>query len=552
MAEKKYLIDNAELMAEWDWDRNLSITPSQLTLGSDIKAWWKCNNGHEWYASIAHRTHGRGCPYCSNKKVLRGYNDLQTCNPTLSNEWHYDNNNGLTPADVTPSSDKKVWWRCNKGHEWEATIGSRNRGSGCPYCSGRMVLEGYNDLQTVDPALAKEWHYERNSCLTPANVTSGSNKKVWWKCSKGHEWQAMINSRTDGCGCPICSSERKTSFPEYSIVYYLKKHSLEAIHTYKEKGYELDIFIPSKKIAIEYDGYLWHKNRAKQDLEKNQKCARDGIQLYRIREGLHPLNDSSVDYVVQKTQKDLTFALAKILSEIIGKSVLVDLKEDAIAIENLRELAEKENSLFLSDPQIAKEWNYKKNGNLRPEHFASSSNRKVWWTCSQGHEWQSKISHRSNGSGCPYCAGQKALKGYNDLQTINPNLANEWSYEKNGALTPDMVTSGSEKRVWWRCGQGHEWQALIHNRVKGRGCPYCSNRKLLQGYNDLQTINPVLANEWNYEKNNGLIPADVSPRSDRKVWWKCFNGHEWQATIGSRNRGSGCPTCRKRKTNTSD
>lgn len=134
----------------------------------------------------------------------------------------------------------------------------------------------------------------------------------------------------------------------------------------------------------------------------------------------------------------------------------------------------------------------------------------------------------------------------------NAKLMAEWAWDRNLSITPSQLTLGSDIKAWWKCSKGHEWQALIHNRVKGRGCPYCSNRKLLQGYNDLQTINPALVNEWNYEKNNGLIPADVSPRSDRKVWWKCFNGHEWQATIGSRNRGSGCPTCRKRKTNTSD
>ena len=135
MAEKKYVIDNAELMAEWDWEKNneLGFDPKTLTLGSDKKVWWICNKGHEWQASIGHRSRGRGCPYCSNKKVLSGYNDLQTVNPTLAKEWNYEKNNGLTPADVTPSNDKKVWWKCSKGHEWQATIGSRNRGSGCPY-----------------------------------------------------------------------------------------------------------------------------------------------------------------------------------------------------------------------------------------------------------------------------------------------------------------------------------------------------------------------------------------------------------------------------------
>ena len=121
-----------------------------------------------------------------------------------------------------------------------------------------------------------------NDGLTPVDVMPNSGQKVWWKCNKGHEWQAVIASRNNEHGCPVCNSERKTSFPEYALVYYLKEYGLDVMHSYREQGYELDIYIPSKKIAIEYDGYLWHKNIIKKDLEKNYKCKKDGIVLYRI------------------------------------------------------------------------------------------------------------------------------------------------------------------------------------------------------------------------------------------------------------------------------
>lgn len=144
MAEKKYVIDNAELMAEWNWEKNdkLGFDPKILTLGSDKKVWWVCNTGHEWQASIGHRSRGCRCPYCSNKKVLSGYNDLQTVNPTLAKEWNYEKNNGLTPTNVTPSSNKKVWWKCSKGHEWQAIIGNRHRGNGCPQCYKERKSKG--------------------------------------------------------------------------------------------------------------------------------------------------------------------------------------------------------------------------------------------------------------------------------------------------------------------------------------------------------------------------------------------------------------------------
>ena len=456
-------------------------------------------------------------------------------------------NNGLTPADVLPNSNKKVWWKCSKGHEWQATINSRNSGVGCPYCSGRYPIKGENDLQTLNPAIAIEWHYEKNDGLTPADVMPNSDKKVWWKCRKGHEWQAIIGSRTRGNGCPICSSEKNTSFPEYALVYYLKKYGLEVIHSYREQGYELDVYIPALRIAVEYDGYLWHKDKTQQDLAKNYKCAMEGIKLYRIREGLSSLNDSSTDFVVQRNQEDLSKILKLLLSEITGTIVDVDLKKDNIAIENLREYTEKETSLLFSNPEIAKEWNYEKNGNLKPEHFAANSHKKVWWKCPKGHEWQSTIKDRNSGNGCPYCASKLVLKGYNDLQAVNPSLTKEWNYEKNDGLTPVDVTPNSHKKVWWKCSNGHEWQAAIADRNGGRGCPYCTGKKVLKGYNDLQTINPTLANEWNYEKNNGLTPAEVTPNSHKKVWWKCSNGHEWQAAIGNRHKGNGCPQCAREK-----
>ena len=473
--EKQYVSDNAQLMAEWNWERNIDIEPSQVTLGSG----------------------------------------------------------------------KKVWWICRKGHEWQAAIYHRNKGHRCPYCSGRLAITGQNDLQTVNPILAHEWNYEKNNNLSPTEVLPSCGKKVWWVCSKGHEWQATINHRYNGRGCPICKSERKTSFPEYALLYYLQNYGLEAIHLYKENGYELDIYIPSKRIAIEYDGYLWHKNKMQKDLEKNRKCEKDGIELYRIREGLPSLNDTSKDYLVHRYQDNLALTLNDILSEIIETTVDVNLERDAMSIESLRTHEEKECSFLLLNPEIAKEWHYEKNGNLKPENVTANTTKKVWWICHKGHEWQATIASRNRNHGCPYCAGRYPVTGENDLLTVNPTLASEWNYEKNKELKPEHLTPNSGKKVWWICSQKHEWQAAIYSRSSGCGCPYCAGNKVLRGYNDLQTVNPTLATEWNYEKNDGLTPLDVLPNSDKKVWWKCCKGHEWQSTIGHRNHGRGCPKCNK-------
>ena len=189
------------------------------------------------------------------------------------------------------------------------------------------------------------------------------------------------------------------------------------------------------------------------------------------------LNDSSKDFIVDKKQKSLNEVLQKVLSEIVDFSINVDLERDNIEIENMREYTEKTNSLLFMNPQLAEEWNYEKNGVLKPEEVMPNSHKKVWWKCSKGHEWQATIANRNKGRGCPYCSSNKILKGYNDLATINPKLAKEWNYEKNGDLRPEDFLSNSGKKVWWKCSKDHEWQATIAHRNKGRGCPICYKEK---------------------------------------------------------------------------
>ena len=539
---------NPDLAVEWNYEKNGNLTPENLIAGSEHKVWWKCEQGHEWQAAIVNRNKGTGCPYCAGREVLKGFNDLATTNPVLAAEWNYEKNEDLTPKDVTKGCGKKVWWRCSEGHEWQATVANRNYENDCPICQNKKILVGYNDLTTINPTLASEWNYDKNGILIPENFAESSGKKVWWKCKKGHEWQATIASRNSGRGCPVCNSERHTSFPEFALVYYLKKYGMDVIHSYKDLGYELDVYIQSRKIAIEYDGSYWHKDKTKKELKKNARCKADGIILYRIRQGLPSLNDSSIDYLVQENQKNLEIILTEVLSIIIETDVDVDLSRDSIEIENLREYTEKSNSILFSQPEIAKEWNYEKNGNLKPEHVTANSTKNVWWKCQEGHEWQAAIGSRnSRGHRCPYCSGRYAIKGVNDLQTVNPTLAKEWHKEKNGELTPMDVLPNSDKEVWWTCSNGHEWKAQIKTRTKGSGCPYCSGKKVLVGYNDLETVKPNIAREWHPTKNGELMPSMVSCGSHKNVWWLCKCGREWQARVDQRNNSKNrkCPICEK-------
>ena len=120
--------------------------------------------------------------------------------------------------------------------------------------------------------------------------------------------------------------------------------------------------------------------------------------------------------------------------------------------------------------------------------------------------------------------------------------------EKNGDLTPMMLTPGSGKRIWWRCDNGHEWQAYVHSRRDGDGCPFCSGHRVAIGFNDLASKSPILAAEWHPNKNGNIKPTDVTMYSNKRAWWVCQKcGYEWEASINGRGRGNGCPACAKQK-----
>ena len=177
---------------------------------------------------------GKGCPYCKGKLAIPGETDLVTVKPELANTWHPTKNGALAPDQVTSQSNRKVWWMCDREHEWQAVISDRaNRNRGCPYCTRQKPVIGENDLATLNPELAAQWHPTLNH-LKPTDVTCHSGKKVWWQCKKGHEWEAVIDSRSKGSGCPYCSGKRVlTGVNDIATIY---PHLINAWDYDRNKG----------------------------------------------------------------------------------------------------------------------------------------------------------------------------------------------------------------------------------------------------------------------------------------------------------------------------
>ena len=216
-----------------------------------------------------------------------------------------------------------------------------------------------------------------------------------------------------------------------------------------------------------------------------------------------------------------------------------------------KNIAMSKNNLASRFPEIADEWDYERNEGLDPTTVSWGANKKVWWVCPNGHHYQAWIGDRtgSHKSGCPFCSGKRIV---GSLVETNPDLIKEWDYEKNKPHKPEEYQRSSKETVWWLCEKHHSYSARIVNRANpdhGTGCPYCANKKVLTGYNDLETLYPAIAKEWNTEKNGDLKPSDIIGGSSKKVWWKCcVCGFEWQNTIIQRTFASvGCPQCRNKK-----
>lgn len=804
MGEKKtktLASEHPEIAAEWHSTKNGELTPDEVLSNTGKVVWWKCAHGHEWQASVSHRTRPRGCSFCSNRRVWKGYNDLASQFPDIAAEWHPTKNGDLTPDEVVATTSKKAWWRCPHGHEWQTPVVKRTvRGHGChqcsnqavipgendlisqapdiaelfhptlnadvdladlavfsnkkvwwqcdsgydhpymrtvynqvhakgkcPFCCNRRILPGFNDLMHNYPELMSEWDFEKNA-KEPYEISASSSYVAYWKCEQGHEWTASVASRTKHdriAVCPTCKKDR-TSFSEQCIIFYIKIHCHEEIKEsaklIPDRNYEVDAYLPARDLAVEYNGTFWHKGKIASDTEKRDLLFSQGIETIYVYEpggeviegsAHHTMDDFDVenleracrwvlerlgvsadeididierdrldimrsyktpnivrqfackhpellemwDYRKNNEQKVFPYLFTstseiaawwkcpecegeweRSVTRMIANSscphcgisaeeiyehrkymneISVDVRQagktDGATLNSKFSLAEKlpelmrywddrknepvdpmdlpynskgsfhwicieghsfeaEISEMASDsaaccpycsghaeynvlsyvrPDLLGKWDCDKNGNLTPDDVTCGSSEMAWWVCEEGHSFQAQVSSvASEGYHCPICSGQLVDKDVNSLSALRPDIAEKWDHELNGDLTPDMVSVGSSRNVWWKCENGfddHAFEKPIRDmtKIEKSFCPYCSNQKVLRGFNDLATVVPHIAKQWNYDKNGDLVPSDVTFVSSKKVHWKCEKcGYEWMATVGNRvERDSGCPSC---------
>lgn len=555
--------DRKDIIEDWN-DNDYSFF--RITYASNKAINWKCHIcGNEWKDTPSHRTKSnRGCFICNKKKnsiklsTVKKINDSVLIKyPDVAKEW--SNNNERGPETYYPSSNKKVLFVCGKcGKEWSAVISKRCiRGQGCPYCTNYTISPGVNDLFSTNPEMKKIWDFEKN-VIDPTTVSSGSKKHVFWKCERGHEWSAVIYSvAKDKCGCPKCSAERRTSLPEKAIFYYINKYFNDAIENFHPdflNGKEVDIFIPSKNIGIEYDGSNWHKDTNK-DFLKDQLCFDNDVKLLRIREEKCPKYASNCMFIyTTKYNKNLEYlnnAIVELLEYLNVGSYKIDLKNDFNEILNSYLTYEKKSSI-INDERIMKTWDYEANKNINPEFVSLHSNIPFNWKCDVcGYKWKVSVTHRARGHNCQACSGQVVIKGKNDLLSQYPEIAKEWDYENNGKR-PDEVFAHSNKKAKWICSKcGTKWETGIDTRTRyNSGCQECKKKAISEKLSkatvedSLGNKFPELIKEWDFD-NNSVSPYEIYPNANIKINWKCTKcNNSWSAFIYSRTKNeSRCPYC---------
>lgn len=549
------MIDNPKLAEEWHPTKNGLLRPEDYKPHSNKSVWWKCSVcGYDYPALITNRNKkkGTGCPKCAGKVVIEGENDLATLRPHLAKEWHPTKNGGLKPSDIAVNSHTKVWWTCQFGHEWPATIASRANGRGCKECSkiGTSFPE-----QAIFYYIKKEYPDSLNTftefgfeldIYIPSILTAIEYDGIW--THKNNNRFIRDNKKDKKC---LEKNIRLIRIRENGLKRTLFAECLErkdngSIQSLQEVIIELFTLLGHQdctQINIERD-YLIILHQYYEYIKENNLRS-----LYpSIAEEWHPTENGTLtpDMVTAKSSIKVKWICPRghtypmeIGKRTTGRSCPIC--SNQLIVSGI-------NDLQTRNPVLAKEWS--PNNKKKASEVAPFSHTKYLWICSKGHEYPASPANRSKGRGCPICANIVIISGINDLATMRPDLIKEWDFKKN-TIDPTTVAPNTEQEVHWICPKGHEYISPISKRNSGkRGCPYCSHHRIIPG-NDLESLYPILMKQWDYEKNSlmGLDPSKLSPKSNEKPFWKCpLCGHQWPAYIYNRTKPNctgKCPVCKQ-------
>jgi len=563
------------LLDEWNYEKN-KVLPNEISPSSGYKAHWKCQFGHKWQATISNRTyHSSNCPNCnpqSSKLEIYLFCELKHI---ISNvEWRkkidgVECDIFIEKLKIGIEIDGQFWHKNKLSKDKLKNTFFKNkkihlirvREDGLPEIDGETVIydkkntfqhitnkvllklnshkynnainkylvsgkqenkEEYDLILTrlpapaknksllfTHPKVAKEWDYIQNNPFTPEQFTYGAAQKFFWKCIENHVWEATIKNRTlQQSGCPECYSVNASDIAR--VGKNNKTKTLQEVNP----------------------PYLKIFNKEKNRLLPSEIAIKSGMQINWKCENGHEFK-----------------------------------KTPAQMYKNSE--CSKCHTLKFKSPEIANEWNYKRNNNLKPEDLPNGSGTKVWWICHNGHEWKTAIVNRTKfqKNKCPKCFNDNRskilnlsmIKKYGSLKEVNPDFLIEWDYEKNKHLTPKDISYNSNKKVWWVCNVGHSYLQSPNQKNIKVNCPICvkkiraENTRLgrIKNHGSLKSRDPEISKYWDYSINTDS-PEKYSIGSKKIVSWICSCGHKWEKNINEmtdERRKRICPSCKiKRQT----
>jgi hypothetical protein len=430
---------------------------------------WTCDLGHKWEATINARTgQNQGCPYCSNRRTLTGFNDLATKFPKVASQAL-----GWDPNGVTPSSKEIAEWLCSEGHVTSTSIVLKTRQPDCRICSGRTLQKGASDLATTHPEVAAE-----ANGWDPTQFLASSNELKSWKCREGHVFERVINYRMRA-GCPVCTG--KEVLEGFNDLHSQKPEIAAEAYGWDPRA----ISWGSKKVVLWKcpKDHVYDMAVGLRTSKRPQNCPI--CRGMRVQKGFNDLSTKFPEIAIEAfgwdpsttspgTHKVLEWKCSKGHLFKVSPNQRTSRTSNCPTCANLL-IEPGFNDLSTTHPELAEQafgWD--------PTKVGAGSSLRLIWRCKENHTWESSPVNRSwNKTGCPICVNQLLLVGYNDLLTLYPEVAREAD-----GWDPSVVMAGTRKALPWKCQMGHKYKSSVQNRtLNGTGCAKCARSGFNQSDN---------------------------------------------------------------------
>jgi hypothetical protein len=472
-------------------------------INSKTKLKWRCAKGHKWDAIPESVKKGTWCPLCGIENV---HNKQK--NTIIEMRSIAISQGGDCLSTKYINQKVKLKWRCEKGHEWEASPTSiKNLKTWCPYCAG-TVKKNIEEMKELANKRGGE-------CLSSKYFHT--QNKLKWMCKEGHVWEASPSNIMKGQWCPICSkgiSERicRKIFEEIFQKKFPSVKPKWLVYPLTKGRMELDGYCDDLKIAFEYQGeqhyrenkQFFHKKQSyekqvERDRIKRELCEAHGIILIDVPFWIS--HDKLAEYIISICNQ-YGLKIPSVRLNIFDYTSLDGIYSSE-KIKKMQELA-----------QI-------KGGDCLSEHYIDSKT-KLRWRCKEGHEWIADPGHIQSGKWCPFCGGSKRLT-LEEMKLIANSRGGE-------CISEEYINSSIKLK--WRCNEGHEWNASPENIKAGKWCPYCKGL-----YSTIEDMNQLAI------RKGGECVSKKFLGAHNKLKWKCTKGHTWDAIPSSVRRGSWCPYC---------